>query len=501
MSPEKGKNTNTVVTAAGAVLPAAYIERMKKLLGDGFGQFALCMEEPAVKGLRFNAKKVRPETLERLVKEWALEPVPWCGGGYYYGAGENGKELRPGLSPWHAAGVFYIQEPSAMLTAASAGIKESDTVLDLCAAPGGKTSAAAERAGLLVSNEYVEKRARILSSNVERMGYGNVIVTNASPGALSEALNSFFDKVIVDAPCSGEGMMRRDPVAVSEWSEENVKLCAGRQREILSEAVKLLKPGGRLIYSTCTFENCENGEQAEFLCREYGFRLVSMETIYPHLVRGEGHFCAVLEKPPFSAVPADMDAYAEESIIESRVPGDAPFPKSAASRCAGTLGSISEPRSCRPFPSSFKNSDVPGTHALSEEVAVGAAERPIPELRDVEKKLRRAGIHVLRAGVEKGTVVKGKHRGEERYEPSHAEAMAARYEETEGSIDLKREEDALKYLRGESLDLLRIPEEAYVLKGSGGFLVLFFDGYPLGWCKLVGKTLKNHYPKGLRHLS
>jgi len=271
-------------------LPEKYLNRMKTLLGDEFKDFLKAYELPVCRGIRFNQRKARPETIRQLTDQWKLKPVSWCATGFYY---EDG---RPGLSPYHDAGVFYIQEPSAMSVVEEAKIEESDLVLDLCAAPGGKSSAAAERCGVLISNEIILNRAKILSSNIERMGFDNTIVCSADPKQLSECLNGIFDVVLADAPCSGEGMMRRDDIAVSEWSEENVQICIERQQMILENAAKMVCPGGKLVYSTCTFEIGENEEQIEhFLERHQEYKLILMKRIWPHKVNGEGHFCAVLQ--------------------------------------------------------------------------------------------------------------------------------------------------------------------------------------------------------------
>ena len=478
-------------------LPQAYQNRMKKLLGESFGSFLNTYDEAPRRGLRFNMQKARQETIEKLVSAWHLKPVPWCGAGYYYE--ENGTHaVRPGLSPYHDAGVFYIQEPSAMIPAECAQIQEGERVLDLCAAPGGKSTQAAQCAGLLISNEYIKKRAQILSSNIERMGFSNVIVTSSSAEALAETFPLYFDCVLVDAPCSGEGMMRRDEIAVSEWSEENVGLCAARQREILDFAFEMVRPGGRLVYSTCTFEPEENGRQTEaFLQRHEELRLFSEEQMYPHTAEGEGHYCAVFRRGQSEEVFRGMQ---QEKKLSNLQQGK----KFGNLQQGKKLGNLQQ-----------------------EELLQSAAER-----------LRKKRIPILRCGVEPGERIVGKHRGEERYEPSHAEALSLREEAlSANSLDLLAEGAALSYLRGEALDLRQLPETSYRLRfepnnsanrsaeakqgkemrlqgkcssgkkrgqktqqeaQKGIFIPVCYDGYPLGWGKLTGNTVKNHYPKGLR---
>ena len=428
-------------------LPQEYLDRMRSYLGASYDAFLKSYDEPPKKGLRFNTDKIRTETMERLISEWHLRKVPWCGTGYYYE--ETGPfGVRPGRSPYHDAGLYYIQEPSAMLPGALAAPVGTDAVLDLCAAPGGKTTQMALSAGFVLSNEYVRKRAQILSSNVERMGLSNVIVSSTSTPVLSGIFPEFFDLVLVDAPCSGEGMMRRDDIAVSEWSTAHVDLCAQRQEKILEDAYLMLRRGGRLVYSTCTFEPSENGDQVRALLDRHGdLTLLSEETLYPHLSEGEGHFCAVIQK-------------------------------------SGEKDPVS------------------------------------PGLKEALERLRRGRIPILRAGVEDGSWIQGKHKGEKRYEPSHAQALALchpeetpwteRFDSSEQGffsdevLNLRSEEAAISYLRGESLTLDSLPEGTYVLsRGSGkaGYLPVCYDGYPLGWGKLVGRTVKNHYPKGLRRMN
>lgn len=299
-------------------LPENYLKNMQKLLGSEYGEFLLSYEKPSVKGLRFNMNKARPDTVEKLISEWKLEPVPWCRSGYYYPDG-----LRPGLSPYHDAGVFYIQEPSAMSVTESFEIGDTDRVLDLCAAPGGKSTAAAEKCGVLLSNEIMPDRARILSSNVERMGFSNTVVSSAAPERLASVFPLYFNIVICDAPCSGEGMMRKDETAVSEWSLENVKMCAERQKNILKYAAGMVCPGGRLIYSTCTFEACENEDQiSSFLAEHSDFTLISEKRIWPHKQMGEGHFCAVLKKSGETPANRGFNITAELGSIERSLSAD-----------------------------------------------------------------------------------------------------------------------------------------------------------------------------------
>lgn len=408
-------------------LPAEFLERMKKLPGTDFGEFLKSYQKPAVKGLRFSWK-ARPDTIRKLISDWRLEKIPWADTGYFYP-----DDVRPGLSPYHDAGIFYIQEPSAMAVAEAAGISPDDVVLDLCAAPGGKSTRAAEIAKMLVCNEIIPSRAKILSSNIERMGIGNAIVCSAAPDRIADAFCAYFDVVIVDAPCSGEGMMRKDETAIREWSVENVNTCIQRQKEILRYADRCVKDGGKLVYSTCTFEPEENEIQiVHFLEEHPEYTLLVEKTFYPHIDRGEGQFYAVLKK------------------------------------------GAGEPVCSR--------EDLPAL------------------IRQAEKTLLSAGIHILRSGIMAGEHMTDKKK-RDIYIPSHAEVMASDFESTpfENAADLSGEQQALSFLKGNQLSLC---EESIRLKNDKDcFLGVYFDGYPLGLGKKTGGSLKNHLPKGLRRIS
>ena len=282
------------------MLPAAFLERMKRLLGNEYADFLSSYERPRNTGLRLNPKK-RAD-----VSQFITAPIAWEPNGFY-----QNTDTRPGLSALHEAGAYYLQEPSAMAPARRLNAQPGEVVLDLCAAPGGKSTqiaASMDGQGLLVCNEIHPKRARILSSNIERMGVGNALVLNEHPAKLAERFPEFFDRILVDAPCSGEGMFRKEDAAIADWSEETVAMCAARQSEILCSAAKMLKPGGRLVYSTCTFSPEENeGVITKFLKENPDFVLEDSKVdfgrptleyarrIFP-MDGGEGHFAARLRK-------------------------------------------------------------------------------------------------------------------------------------------------------------------------------------------------------------
>ena len=228
------------------MLPVDFLERQRRLLDDEFDAFLAAYAAPRSAGIRLNpAKRTEP------LPEFCGEPIPWAQNGYFLRP-----DVRPGLHPYHDAGVYYLQEPSAMAPAALLDAQPGERVLDLCAAPGGKSTqlaAAMQGKGLLVCNEINAKRARILSSNIERLGVTNALVLNEHPAALAARFSAYFDRILVDAPCSGEGMFRKEEAALTDWSVETVQMCAARQYEILCSAAQMLRPGGRLVYSTCTF--------------------------------------------------------------------------------------------------------------------------------------------------------------------------------------------------------------------------------------------------------
>ena len=423
------------------MLPQAFLTRMQQQLGDEYPAFLESLERPRAVALRFDPQKPIPSL------PFVKEPVPWEPMGYYYDP-----QARPGLHPYHEAGVYYLQEASAMSAVALLDPQPGETICDLCAAPGGKSTQIAGRMkgkGLLLCNEYSPARAKILSRNIERMGVANAIVTNEKTGNLAQRLPGFFDRVLVDAPCSGEGMFRKEEAAVTDWSQETVEMCAARQAEILDNAAVLLKPGGRLVYSTCTFAP-EEDEQAvaAFLERHPEFVPEEVEApwftpgpqgsyrMWPHRLLGEGHFGAVLRKlegeepeiPPekAAALPKAWDSFARE--VGVRLPEGIPL----------TFGK-------------HLYWAPPGTPALR-------------------------GLRVLRAGLELGELKK------DRLEPAHALALWLRGLANTLPLSIQGPEIE-KYLHGD------------VLPGSlRGWCLVTVDGYSIGWGKGDGNQVKNHYP-------
>ena len=310
------------------MLPELFLERMRAQLGEEYDAFLQSLQRPRAVALRFNPLKGEIPALP-----FVAAPVPWEPMGYYYDP-----EARPGLHVYHEAGVYYLQEASAMSPVALLDPQPGEVICDLCAAPGGKSTQIAGRLlgqGMLVCNEINPKRAKILSRNIERLGIAGAVVTNEPPAALSQRFGSFFDRVLVDAPCSGEGMFRKEEAAVTDWSPEAVQMCARRQGEILDCAAGLVRPGGRLVYSTCTFAPQEDEEAVQaFLERHPDFVPEPVEVpwfeesgpamyrMWPHRLLGEGHFAAVLrrmgheeERPaplPAEKLPKQWELFAKE---------------------------------------------------------------------------------------------------------------------------------------------------------------------------------------------
>lgn len=430
------------------LLPKDFVERMAAQLGDELPAFLHAYEQPPCRGIRLNPSKPVEPGCE---PDGLLDPVPWEGTGHYLSLDSDA-----GATVLHEAGAWYLQEPSAMTAAAVLAPRPGERVLDLCAAPGGKSTQLAGRmagSGLLVSNEPVPKRAAILSRNLERMGVSHALAVSAMPAVLAERWPEHFDAVLVDAPCSGEGMFRRHPETREEWSAESPAGCAKRQREILTQAARMVRPGGRLVYATCTLNPLENeGNMAWFQENFPDFALTpfalpglgscpGMMTLYPHRVKGEGHFVALLSRR------------GEEPCQESVMRG-LPVADAAARRVLEGFA---------PAP--------PRLHWLGETLV------SLPEgCPDV------SGIRVLRAGLHLGQV-RGKN-----FFPDHAWALSDRPPEVL-RLPLTLEE-AAAYQAGEEL-----PASA-----GAGFVLPCYGGLPLGWGKVSGGRMKNHYPKGLRRV-
>ena len=428
------------------MLPQAFLDRMQDQLGEEYPDFLTSLERPRAVALRMNPLKGE---LPRL--DFVQQQVPWEPMGYYYDP-----HARPGLHPYHEAGVYYLQEASAMSAVALLDPQPGERICDLCAAPGGKTTQIAGRMageGFLLCNEINPKRAKILSRNMERMGVANALVTNEHPQRLADAYPGYFHRVLVDAPCSGEGMFRKEEAAVTDWSQETVQMCARRQAEILHSAAQLVCPGGRLVYSTCTFAPEENEQTvAAFLENHPEFALETVQApwftpagegqfrLWPHKLLGEGHFGAVLRK-----------ISGEETEIRLLQGGKLPKLWEQFARDLGIRLNAGK--------------------AVMFGQSLYWAPEEMPDLH---------GIKVLRPGLELGESKK------DRFEPAHALAL---WLQTAASV---------QDYTADSPEIARYMHGDVVPSAQRGWCLVTVDGYSLGWGKGDGKVLKNHYPKGLR---
>ncbi|MFC0613142.1 RsmF rRNA methyltransferase first C-terminal domain-containing protein [Scopulibacillus daqui] len=450
-------------------LPADFIHRMKTMLQDDSERFFSSYKDNKASGLRVNTLKIDVEAFKNLAP-FPIDSIPFCRTGFYYHPADE-----PGKHPYHHAGLYYIQEPSAMFVAEVLDAKPGERILDLCAAPGGKSTqiaGAMKNQGILVANDIHPKRVKALSENIERMGASHAIVTNETPEKLANHFQGYFDKIVVDAPCSGEGMFRKDPEAVKYWSLDHVEHCASLQKDILESAYKMLKEGGILVYSTCTFSPSENEQMIEKLIDKHpDMQLMPIDKghginsgqpdwtesklqslhltarLWPHHLKGEGHFVAKLQKngrPTKHSIRLAKGISKKININDYRT-----FEKQALNI------SIQQPLFS-------KNSQL---YALPDHC---------PDF---------TGLKVIRPGLHLGELKKN------RFEPNHALAHGLPIDSYRHKVDLSLNDDSWKkYLRGETLQT----------GGDRGWCAVTIEGFPLGWGKEVKGTLKNFYPKGLR---
>lgn len=430
--------------------------RMKSLLKNEYDDFKKALLEKPVKGLYLNRNK---KNVERVLEEQYIEHHPIVENGYLYD--EN---YHPGRSAYFLAGLYYIQEPSAMLVADALPIEPDDFVLDMCAAPGGKSCEIATRLtgeGVLIANDIEASRARILSENIERFGLDNTIVTNVDPMRFTKQFQEAFDKIVLDAPCSGEGMFRKLEQAVDTWSEDKVLECAHIQKNLLKGAYDMLKQGGMVIYSTCTYSYEENEAMVHYAVDELGFELLPLSKshglcpgvdldevvrCYPHHYRGEGHFIALLRKPGNSPRKVVRPMKPQVSQADLKV--------------------------LKAFYQETLNKKVPA-YIIENNGHLYAIKKNFPELK---------GIRVLRNGLYLGEVRKN------RFIPSYSLALTLTKEDVKRSYDYSCDsEEIKKYIHGETLEGT----------GNKGFGVIFVDGYPLSFYK-ESNQVKNLFPKGLR---
>ena len=454
--------------------PVSFTEKMKAILGDEYEDFLKGYDRTRHYGLRVNRTKLSAEQFERM-SMYDLTPVPWIDNAFEY---ED--SVSPAKHPYYFAGMYYLQEPSAMTPANLLTIEPGDRVLDLCAAPGGKATelgAKLNHTGLLVANDISNSRAKALLKNIELFGIPNVLVTSEPPEKLAEKFPGFFDKILIDAPCSGEGMFRKNPGMMKDWETYGPKHYSDLQRSIVPHAIRMLKPGGMLLYSTCTFSPEENEGSVKFMLdldpdleivdipnRYEGFApgrpeliedgiqdLKKCVRIWPHKMNGEGHFIALLRK----------NKREEEAV------------KKAKPRKEKALPALLEEfmKDCT-YP-------VNGNDIEIQEDRVYLMPEGIKGIK---------GLRFLRSGLLLGTLTK------DRFEPSQAFAMVLKKEQYKATIDLSGiDHRVIRYLKGETIEVDDLP-----LKRHKGWQLVCVDGFPLGWGKLVNGSLRNKYLPGWR---
>ena len=476
-------------------LPIEFEKKMKAFLGDEWDDFLYSYDNNRFQALRFNTLKVQShEEIMRILMVLEISSdkrVSWANEAYYFD--EN---VRPGKHPYHEMGLYYIQEPSAMSAAALLAPKPGMRVLDLCAAPGGKSTQLATYLGdrgLLVSNEINTQRSRILSQNIERMGIKNAIVTNEDSFVLASHFPGFFNAIQVDAPCSGEGMFRKLPEAIEQWSMENVAICATRQKEILDNAAVMLKPGGVIVYSTCTFSKEENEDVIEyFLERHPDFTLEEMERFWPHKVDGEGHFVAKLvRRGSVNELGADYDLCEDScnKVEDTGLKADRKTKKNKNSKNRKNETKPALTKENMKLLSEFLDETISEDMAAwiknSRLVMFG---EQLYRLPDMEVDIK--GLKVQRAGLHIGEFKK------QRFEPSHSLALALKLSEAKNVVKLTWDDpQTIGFFNGQSVML----SDEQTAECKKGWALVCVDGYPAGWGKVNGAQVKNHYPKGLRN--
>lgn len=455
-------------------LPIAFETKMKEMLGADYENYLASFDRDAHQGLRINTAKISVEDFLK-ISPYSLKPVSWCKNGFYYEKNE-----KPAKHPFYFAGLYYIQEPSAMTTASLLPIEEGDVVLDLCAAPGGKSTELAAKlhgTGLLVTNDISNSRAKALLKNIEVFGVGNALVTSEPPNELAKRFPAFFDKILIDAPCSGEGMFRKQSNMTKAWESNGVDLFVGLQHSILKEAVTMLKPGGTIIYSTCTFSKEENEQSIEYLLSldstlhlaelplvdgfdtghpEWGItgneELTKCRRLWPHRIEGEGHFVAMVKKDEDgSALPVTEYAFSKEKLSKEAI---------------DFITSMN-------YPFDLARMDVQKERVFY-----------IPEKMPFVK-----GLRILRCGLYMGDMKKN------RFEPSQSLAMFLKASEFPNVVSLLLEDErVVKYLKGETIELT----ETEMTECKDGICLICVKDYPLGFGKMTKGTIKNKYLPGWR---
>jgi 16S rRNA C967 or C1407 C5-methylase (RsmB/RsmF family)/NOL1/NOP2/fmu family ribosome biogenesis protein len=469
-------------------LPEAFVARMRELLGPEAAAFLDSYRRPAQRAVRANPLKLDPAALPGLLGI-GPDPVPWCPEAFFLP-----EAARVGSTLAHAAGLCYVQEPSALAVGEALDVRPGQRVLDLAAAPGGKATQVAARLGddgVVVANEVQRGRVQALADNLDRWGSWRTVLAAETVAGLADRLPGAFDRVLLDAPCSGEGLFRRNPAAAAQWRPGQVRGNAERQRALLADAARLVRPGGVLVYSTCTFAPEENeGQVARFLTTHPDWEVLDLPThpgftpgrpdwtpagppaltrtvrLWPHRLRGEGHFIAKLGRRAAETPSPGHRGPRRGSLAEPEVGGSGP---STGPRGRGDRrGPVAD--AWRGFAAEALVEQPLGVRVVGERV-YGV----------VDEEVAGARVRLVRPGLLLGRMRPG------RFEPAHALGMAAGpgLERRGRELD---DAEAAAWVRGGTLGH----------DGPDGWTLVRWSGWPLGWGRAVGGTLKNHYPKGLR---
>lgn len=489
-------------------LPERFLEMMQQILGEEYDAFLDGFDGKRQYGLRVNTAKIGLEEFERIAP-FPLKKIPWIPEGYFYE-----EEAAPAKHPFYAAGLYYLQEPSAMTPASRLPVQPGEKVLDLCAAPGGKATALGAKLrgeGLLVANDINTARTKALLRNVELFGISNAFVTNEPPYILAERYPQYFDKIMVDAPCSGEGMFRKNPAVIEAWQEKGPEYFSKLQKEIILHGADMLRPGGQMLYSTCTFSPAENEAVITHLLEERpDMEVIPMEDyegfssgitafegqkfhescalcrrIFPHKMRGEGHFLALLHKKETNAYAESMESYQQEDGAERR---ESKKKRKKASR-EQTKHKYwwEECRLDKEQTQALADFFVHVTLPLQRERIDIRADKVYYVPAETHAHRQSGRIHFLRNGIYMGDLKK------KRFEPSQPFALVLSKDTFDSCLSFPKDDERLeKYLKGESIDV-----SDRETKGNGWYLLLA-DGYPLGFGKLAGQILKNKYPASWR---
>lgn len=508
-------------------LPLAFLDRMQTLLGEEYASFLSSYDKPKYVGIRVNTLKIEVDEFLKITP-FELKPIPWCETGFY--VDEN---VKPGKHPYYHAGLYYIQEPSAMSPAEALKVEPGDRVLDLCAAPGGKSTQIAGKLqgkGILVTNDISADRTKVLAKNIELYGVRNAVVLNETPERIAKTFPHFFNKIVIDAPCSGEGMFRKDEDMIRQWEKHSIDKCTLMQRDILRTAASLLAPGGTIVYSTCTFAPEENeGMITEFLLNNDEFAVVPLSTdsgfssgrpewipdplegavipddikaqtagcgrLWPHKIEGEGHFLAVLRHNG-----EDVNISLDDHYIGSNEKDRSPGPlKERSNRDQSRIARKAGKSINKQGKKGLDEGEMIETWSAfaHEQLVIGSQEQALLFGGNVYlsplSKEKLDGLKTVRPGWYVGTSKNG------RFQPGHPLATALKPDEAARVLDLSSHDtEAVRYLKGETLEI----PESRIVRSDGvspkGYVLVTVDGYSLGWGKWLDGMLKNDYPAGWR---